>query len=324
MMKAKAKSPANIAFIKYWGKADPITRVPGNNSISMCLSNLYSECEVEFRKDLKKDKINFIGEKVVKEREKIRIIKVLDRARKLGGVNLKARVVTKNNFPKATGIASSASGLSAVTVGALGALGVKVSKKELSKLARLASGTAGRSIPDGFVEWVAGVNSDSSFSKQIFPADWWEICDVVAIVSKEMKKISSTEGHSLANTSPFYEARLKGMDEKIRKIKKAMKERNFPEFGRIVEEEALNMHAICLTSKPSIIYWNRTTIEIMKQVAGWRENGLESYFTIDAGPSVHVICRKKDARKLENKLGKIKGVLRVVVNNPGMGARLLA
>jgi len=47
-LKATAKSPANIAFIKYWGKADPKTRVPQNNSISMCLSDLYSLCTVEF------------------------------------------------------------------------------------------------------------------------------------------------------------------------------------------------------------------------------------------------------------------------------------
>lgn len=323
-MKAKAKSPANIAFIKYWGKTDPKIRVPQNNSISMCLSEMYSECEVEFRDDLKEDRVEFLGEKVVTDREKERIVKVLDRVRKIGKTGLKAKVKTKNNFPKATGIASSASGMSAVTVAALGALDIELPLKELSKLARLASGTASRSIPDGFVEWVAGKDSDSSYSKQIFKPTHWQICDVVAVVTKEMKKVSSTDGHALASTSPLYKARLMGMDKKIREIKKVMRDKNFSRFGEIIEAEALSMHAICITSKPAVIYWERTTMEIIRKVIEWRESGeVEAYFTIDAGPSVHVICREKDSREVEKRLSSIKGVKRVVINKPGVGAKLL-
>lgn len=324
MMKAKAKSPANIAFIKYWGKTDPITRVPQNNSISMCLSKMFSECEVEFRDDLKKDLIKFEGEKVVKDREKERIVKVLDRVRKIGNVNYRATVNTKNNFPKATGIASSASGMSAVTLAGLGALRIKVSKKELSKLARLASGTASRSIPDGFVEWERGNDSETSYAKTIFKPNFWKICDVVAVVSKKMKKVSSTKGHALANTSPFYQLRLQGMEKKIKKIKQAMKKRDFSKFGRIVEDEALNMHAVCITSQPPIIYWDPTTVEVMKRVIEWRNGGLESYFTIDAGPSVHVICLEKDCKIIAQRLRKINGVKEAIINRPSIGARLLS
>jgi len=322
-MKATAKSPANIAFIKYWGKTDLKSRVPENNSISMCLSDLYSRCTVEFRKDLKTDEIEFKNEAVVKEKEKERIVGVVERVRRLGGVKWKARVVTENNFPKATGIASSASGLSAVTVAALGALGMKMSEKEVSKLARLASGTASRSIPDGWVEWVKGRGADDSYSKQIFPVDWWQITDVVGIVTHKMKKVSSTEGHALARTSPFYKARIQGMKEKVRKIKELIKRRDFSRFGRLVEAEALNMHAICMTSQPAIIYWNEATIKVMKKVISWREEGLESYFTIDAGPSVHVICEEKNAKEVAKRLKKIEGVKRAVINRPGVGARLL-
>jgi len=322
-MKATAKAPANIAFIKYWGKKDPKLRIPPNNSISMCLSNLYSLCTVEFRENLSEDKIKFLGEKVVTEREVLRIIKVLDRARKLAKTKLRAKVVTKNNFPKATGIASSASGLSVLTLAVTAALGVRLSKLELSKLARLASGTACRSIPDGFVEWEKGTGPEDSFAKQIFPPDWWEIRDVVAIVTHKMKKVSSTGGHALAETSPFYKTRIAGIKERIRKIKKAMKSRNFTVFGEILEAECLNMHAVMLTSSPSLIYWQPATLAIMKRVQEWRGEGLESYFTIDAGPSVHIICQEKDAEELKKRLSKIKGVLRISVNKPSIGARLI-
>jgi diphosphomevalonate decarboxylase len=324
MKKATAKSPANIAFIKYWGKTDPRNRVPENNSISMCLSDFFSICTVAFDSSFSKDVVKFIGERVVKKREVERVIKVIDRVRALAGINLRANVVTKNNFPKATGIASSASGFSAVTLAGASALGIEVSDDGLSKLSRLASGTAGRSIPDGFVEWEKGSSHEDSFAKQIFPPDWWEICDVVAIVTHKMKKVSSSDGHRLASTSPFYKARIKGMDRKIKAIKKSMRDRDFSTFGETLEAEALNMHAICMTSKPPIIYWEAPTIEIMRQVQEWREKGkLESYFTIDAGPTVHVICQKRNSRRLAGWLKKIEGIERVSVNHPSIGARVI-
>lgn len=322
LLKATCKSPANIAFIKYWGKADPQTRIPQNNSISMCLSNLYSLCTVEFNSQLRKDEIQFIKEKTVLTEEIERIIKVLDRVRDLAGIKLKAKVVTQNNFPKATGIASSASGLSVVTLAACRALGLPIKGKELSKLARLASGTASRSIPSGFVEWQKGTNESNSYAIQIFPPEHWQIADVVAIVTYKMKKVPSTQGHSLAHTSSFQKTRITGIPAKIKAIKKVMKAKDFAAFGRILEKEALEMHAICLTSTPSILYWSPVTMAIMRQVQTWRDKGeLESYFTIDAGPTVHVICQQKDEQKLAAKLRKISGTERVVINHPSLGAR---
>ena len=322
-MKATAKSPVNIAFIKYWGKADPQKRIPQNNSISMCLSDLCSLCTVEFSFRFKEDQINFLGERVVEKKELERIIQVLNRVRVLAKSNLKARVATKNNFPKATGIASSASGLSAVTAASCSALKLQLTKEELSKLSRLASGTASRSIPDGFVEWEKGVDENTSFSKQIFPPDWWPIADVAAIVTHKMKKIKSTEGHALADTSPFQEQRIKGMPKKVKAIKKAIKERDFMKFGQILEAECLSMHAVCLTSQPPIIYWEAPTIEIMRRVQQWREDGLKAYFTIDAGPTVHIICEGENVSRLVLRLKTIKGIERISVNKPGIGARII-
>ena len=74
-----------------------------------------------------------------------------------------------------------------------------------------------------------------------------------------MKKISSTKGHSLATTSPFHKARVTGMDAKVEAIKKAMQEKDFSKFGRILEDDALNMHAVCITSTPVVLYWEPTT-----------------------------------------------------------------
>lgn len=324
-MKATAKAPTNIAFIKYWGKADSKTRIPLNSSISMNLSDIYTITTVSFEENLKRgDHVEFVNETVVTEEEYVRMVGVLDRIRNSAQIKKWARVRTQNNFPKACGIASSASGFAALSLAALTATGIELDERELSIFARLASGASCRSIPDGFVKWEKGTGPDDSFAYQLYPPVWWKISDVVVIVTSTMKKVSSTEGHRLALTSPFYAERLKGMDEKIEKIKNTIKERNFSEFGKIVEDEALNMHAICMTSTPPLLYWEPTTIAIMKKVTEWRENGdIESYFTIDAGPSVHVICQKKDAEDLADMLKSISGVERVIINNPSRGAHLI-
>ena len=39
----KAKSYANIAIIKYWGKEDAKQMVPSTSSISLTLENMYTE-----------------------------------------------------------------------------------------------------------------------------------------------------------------------------------------------------------------------------------------------------------------------------------------
>lgn len=322
-MKATAVAPANIAFIKYWGKSDSKTRIPHNSSISMNLSHVHSKCTVEFDPLLKQDDVGFVGEEIVKPKEIERIIVMLDRVRKFANKKLFALVKTRNNFPKATGIASSASGFAALSLAALTAIGKKLSGKELSIFARLSSGTACRSIPDGFVEWKKGTSSETSYAYELYSPDWWEICDVVVVVSKKMKKVSTTEGHRLADTSPFYQARLAVMNEKISQLKKYMYNRNFSSFGKLIEEDALNMHAICLTSTPALIYWEPKTIEIMKQIIEWRESKeVESYFTIDAGPSVHVICEKKNVNQIQEKLKDVSGIQQVIVNSSSIGARL--
>ena len=324
MKKASVKSPANIALIKYWGKTDSRWRIPANSSISMCLSEMFSTCTIEFQSQLSADDIKFEGEPVVKPLELDRISKVLDRVRTEFAIDQYARVVTKNNFPKGVGIASSASGLSAITMAAVAAAGQSLSTKELSKMSRLASGTACRSIPDGFVEWIKGSDHDSSYGVSIFPADHWQICDVIAIVQNTMKKVSSTNGHEIAPSSPFYQVRLSGLDQKISDLKTAIKQRDFSKFGQIIEAEALNMHAVCLTSNPSLIYIGDTTLNLMKHIMTWRDSiQLESYFTIDAGPTIHAFCKLEDSERLKEQISQVPGVERVVINHPSNGAQLI-
>jgi diphosphomevalonate decarboxylase len=317
-----AKAPANIAFIKYWGKKDEKLRLPANSSISMNLSNAFTITSVEFNSRLTSDEL-IINGSISSGDEIRRVSNHLNLIRNLSKIKDFARVESKNNFPKGSGIASSASGFAALTVAATGATGLQLSEKELSILARLGSGSACRSVPDGFVEWKYGETSEESYADSLFAPDYWKICDLIAIVGENSKKVSSTEGHAIAETSPFYKTRITGMEDKIREIKSAMKARDFTKFGEILEAEAINMHAVMMTSDPPLYYWLPETLKVMAQVVELRSGGLACYFTIDAGPNVHIICNEADADKIKSKLSEVTGVKQVLVNTPAEGAKII-
>jgi diphosphomevalonate decarboxylase len=322
MREAIARAPANIAFIKYWGKKNEELRLPLNNSLSMNLSEIFTITRVRFNHKLKRDTV-YIDGKPAKGKDKQRVITHINRIRHLGNIDTPVEVESKNNFPSGTGMASSASGFAALTMAAAAAANLRISKKRLSILARLGSGSACRSIPDGFVEWKTGEKSDDSYAVSIFPPNYWEIRDVIAVVGENSKKVSSTEGQVLSESSPFFRARIKGMKKKITDIKKAIEDKNFVEFGELLEAETINMHAVMMTSIPALYYWTPETLRIILAVGDWRDEGISCYFTIDAGPNVHVICPVGDAGVVQKKLRRISGVDKIIVNAPSAGAKLL-
>lgn len=328
--KATAISPANIAFIKYWGwnsKQDKELILPANDSISMNLSNCVTTTTVEFSPLFKKDSvyISFFKEKKIEISGKTleKVMHQINRLRAIKNIDYPVKVVSHNSFPANAGVASSASAFSALTLAASQALGCKWDEKKRSTETRLSgSGSACRSVIDGFSCWQKGTNSEDSYAYQLKDENWWDLADIVAVVSTDAKEISSRDGHELARTSPYYETRLKELPEKITGTKEAILNKDFKLLGEIIEEEAISMHMICMTSKPSILYWNEGTLEVMQASRAWRKDGLFGYFTMDAGPNVHVICRQKDVQELNNKLMGLKNVMFTIINRPSRGARL--
>ncbi len=320
LTKATAIAPANIALIKYWGKKDEFLRLPENDSISINLSNLLTTTTVEFLPSFEKDSVIIDGQQDPDEIE--RVVNHLDLIRNRAKLDQKAKVVSINNFPSSVGLSSSSSSFASLTLAAAAASGLKLSEKELSIIARQGSGSACRSIPDGFVEWLSGDSSETSYARSLHSQDYWDIIDVVAIVSVKKKLISSTQGQKLAKSSPFFKIRLFHIKDKIAKIKKLMDDKNFSGFGKLIEEEALEMHSVMLTSTPPLIYWLPETLKIMKLVEDWRRQGLAVFFTINTGQDIHLIIEKKDLNQLIKKLKKIKEVKKIIINHPAKGARL--
>ncbi|OGG03910.1 diphosphomevalonate decarboxylase [Candidatus Gottesmanbacteria bacterium RBG_16_37_8] len=320
-MKKTALAYSNIALIKYWGKVDFTNRLPANNSISMNLSNLKTITTVEFQPQLKKDDVLIDGAKV--DKEIIRVKKHLDRIRKINNTLLFAKVVSQNNFPKSTGLSSSASGFAALTLAATSGLNLNLSENKLSHLARLASGSACRSIPGGFVEWYQSTSRHDSFAKTIFPDSYWNIVDFVAVVGGQKKDISTSFAQRSAFSSPFLKVRLKNLPSKLKYLKLAIEEKNFPVFGEIIEAEALEMHAIIMTQARPLIYFLPETLALFRQVRMWRLEGLLVFFTLNTGHDVHLFCQEKDKDILNKKLTLLPFVKRIIINYPAGKAAII-
>lgn len=314
---------ANIAFIKYWGNRDNTLRLPVNGSISMNLDGLYTRTTVSFQSSLPYDELVINGHEVM-GKGLDRISHILDIIRSMANIHERAEVISENNFPSGAGIASSASAFAALALAGSKAAGLNLSEPELSRLARRGSGSAARSIPGGFVEWQAGTSDEDSFAFSIAEPGHWDLVDCVAIVSAAHKKTGSTEGHSIAHTSPLQSARVADAPRRLDICRKAILERDFEAFASIVELDSDMMHAVMMTSTPALHYWKPASLEVMSCVRQWRADGLPVCYTVDAGANVHVLCLAPEAHRIEKQLRETKGVENVLVARAGGAAQLLS
>ncbi len=323
--KVTVRAGSNIAFIKYWGVADAAINLPLSNSISMTLADAHTTTTVEWHAaaDLPADEITLDGTRL-QGRAAERLLRHLDRLRARAGVTHRARVVSRNNFPMASGIASSASGFAALTVAGCAALGLELDATQLSALARRGSGSASRSLFGGFVEWEQGHDDASSVARALYPAEHWPLYDLVAVVSSGPKAVSSEEGHTLAAGSPLNDARIAALGCALQEVRDAIAQRSLRLLGPAIERDALAMHAVMMTGTPSLLYWQPGTLEVLHAVRRWRdEGGPLAYFTIDAGPNVHVLCAQADAADVEQRLAALPSVERVIAGGPGPGPHFL-
>ena len=146
---------------------------------------------------------------------------------------------------------------------------------------------------------------------------------LVAVVSGEAKEVPSEAGHRLASTSPFLAARLATVGGALAACRAAIMARDLVALGEAAEADALSLHAVALTSRPSIWYWNCGTQAVVEAVRAWRREGLPAYFTIDAGPNVHILTLPEHLAEVRERLGGIGALKDVIVCGPGAGATVV-
>ncbi len=319
---ATAQASPNIAFIKYWGNRDDPLRLPANGSISMNLDGLITRTTVSFQPSLPFDELIINGREVAGHGLE-RVSAFLDLVRDLAHFECFAEVISENNFPSGAGLASSASAFAALSLAATRAAGLDLSEAECSRLARRGSGSACRSVPGGFVEWQAGSSDEDSYARSIAPPDHWALSDCIAILSAGHKKTGSSEGHALADTSPFQAARLADAPRRLDLCRNAILDCDFAALANVIELDSDMMHAVMLTSSPPLVYWLPETLQVLQAVRLWRADGLPGAYSVDAGPNVHVICPSERAREIETGLRKLTAVKSVLLAKVGGPARLI-
>jgi diphosphomevalonate decarboxylase len=242
----------------------------------------------------------------------------------LAGLNRFAQVESTSNYPSGAGIASSAAAFAALAVAASKAAGLELSEVELSRLARLGSGSACRSVPGGFAEWLPGSGDADSYAVQIAPPEHWDLVDLIVIVDHGEKAVGSSAGHKLASTSPLQALRVAGVPERLEQCRTAILTRDFERLAQVVELDSEWMHAVMRTSNPPLYYWKPATEVVLWHVRAWRAKGHAVCATVDAGPNVHVIALAEEAAWAEAQLRALPGVLEVLKAKPGGGARIIS
>lgn len=318
MTKATAIACSNVALVKYMGRKDDLLRLPANGSVSMNLSECRTVTTVEFVEGLASDTFA-IADQLETGSGAAKLSAHLDRLRVLARTPLRARVESRNTFPRGTGLSSSASGLAALTAAAAWALGLELPEAAMSILARQGSGSACRSIPGGFVEWMDGETSDDSYGVSRFPPEHWDLVDVVAVCTHTAKTTSSSETHLRVKDSARYHDWIACKPERIRLVLQAIAERSLGSLGPIVEQETEDLHA--LYESVGVTQRSSLAREVCGHVTAWRRQGLPAFYSLNTGQNVHVLTPASSAETVAEKLRGVPGVQSTIINHPGPGVR---
>lgn len=302
-MPSTAVSTPNIALIKYWGNRNDRLRLPAGDSLSMALDTPTVEITVDHapalvvRSFLQDGSEKKLDASVIQRYET-----VLELYRRyfveLGLVKALPQslsIVIRSGIPPSIGIASSAAVFSclAEAVADLVKDHRVLDRKQVSVLARLGSGSACRGAYDGYVAIRAGKGEaiDAAYAEQIADAQHWLLHDTILVPSHEAKKVGSTEGHTMAHTSPHFTQRVQDTPRRMRECTHAIRNRDFEKLQFIAEEDALNMHHVMQTQTPPLHYLSSETLRILDEVKSLRKRKhLPVLFTMDAGPTVHLFC----------------------------------
>lgn len=307
-------APSNIALVKYWGKKDH--QIPANPSVSFTLNACKTITKLAFAKKINTGNFSFnlLFEEKPKEDFKPKIQKFLERIESYMPFlkDYHFTIDTENTFPHSSGIASSASGMAALAMNLMSlekALNPEMTEEyfyqKASLLARLGSGSACRSVKGSVVVW--GNQANIKGSSDLFGVEYpyaihdnfKDFQDTILLVDKGEKQVSSTVGHDLMHNHPFAERRFAQAHENLDQLIPIFENGNLTEFIKIVESEALTLHAMMMTSMPYFILMKPNTLQIINEIWKFRnETAIPVCFTLDAGANVHVLYPKNVKEKV--------------------------
>ncbi len=287
----QGQAPVNIALSKYWGKRDKVLNLPTNSSVSISLPGLGTETEISLLdSSFKNDQVSLNGKLLETDNSFVKRVSLfLNHFRKDAETVFK--VDTHNTVPTAAGLASSASGYAALVLALDDLFGWELGLDNLSMLARFGSGSASRSVYPGFAIWHQG-NQDDGLDSLAEPLDtiWPEFCIGLLEIDVKQKPVSSTQGmQQTVDTCDLYQAWPTQANRDVKTISQAIADKNFATLGKTAEHNALSMHATMIATWPPIVYWQPDSVASMHKIWQLRQQGIEVYFTMDAGPNLKLL-----------------------------------
>jgi diphosphomevalonate decarboxylase len=302
MKKIIARAPVNIALIKYWGKANADLVLPTTTSLSLTLTDLYTETTFE------EGSFQFFINGIPGDASEVSRVKdVLKHFR-----DNQVIIRTHNNFPTASGLASSASGFAALTVGLNAFFQAGYTLQELATLTRLGSGSSCRSLLDDFAIW------HQNGSIETLSNPFKDLRMIVVLISESKKSISSREAMKITMaTAPSYSSWVKASDEDFQTIKKAIINQDFIQLGETMETNSARLHQVMADSTPPILYQQPESLNVLNMVSTLRQQGLIGFATMDAGPNVKILIQGKDFFQWEEQLKKTLSVKYLVTRIGG-------
>jgi diphosphomevalonate decarboxylase len=321
-----ARACANIALVKYWGKRCAALNLPAAGSLSLTLDALVTTTQVTFDAGLTADELELDG-RPGRPDELARTTAFLELVRAAARITSRARVISHNEFPTASGLASSASGYAALALAATTAAGIELSPRALSILARRGSGSAARSLFGGFVRMHAGHADDGSdaYAEPISSPLRDRVRMVIAIIGGGIAKTHGSRDamDHTAHTSPLYRGWLELVPRDLAAAEAALAAGDLEPLGTIAEANALAMHATAIAARPAVIYWQPATLAALAEVRALRAQGHPAWATMDAGPHVKVLTTAGDASSIASALRRVAGVTEVSIAAAGGPAAII-
>ncbi len=321
--KVSWQSPSNLAIIKYWGKYG--NQLPRNPSLSITLSKAVTQTAINysFERRRKKSSLNFLFHGQENRAFSQRISRFLSALIPYFPFIRQTAfsISSENSFPHSSGIASSASGMSALAL-CLCSIENQLKQSEehalessffwkASFIARLGSGSACRSVFPSFAFWGETPHyKDSSDLHAIGIENYSKIYDGlrndILIISKSEKTVSSSEGHRLMTSNTYAKARYRQAFNRIEELAPILRSGDLHDFGKLLESEALTLHALMMTSDPSYLLLEPNTIRVLSTIRAFRrDTGIPVFFSLDAGPNVHIISFEKDKHEMPSLLSEL-------------------
>lgn len=297
-MRATAVAHPMQALVKYHGLKDWELRIPYHDSISVNVEALNTTTTIEFG-DFEQDVIIVDGRRL-EGRAFERALKVIDFIRKLSGVAGKVKVESRNSIPtgRVKGVGFSSSAGAALAVAAYKATGLD---KELgwdltllSRIARRLAGSACRSVVGEYARWYAGGDDVSSYAERIASK---EDLDISMVLVPLYLDITTEQAHAEAEKSAFFKARVESAQRRCDELEGIIKEGDFTAFGRLVELDSLELHAVTMTGVEGMLLVNCDSLKIISLVRRMRkEEGVDCFFSMQTGPSVFINTTREDSK----------------------------